>query len=243
MASAPDTVAFILACEPRVIPRGGQVTRDDALSLIRSAVQRRPATGITLWPHIADHPDLQAAVVSAWGRADRPADLDTILAVLVDADLRILGHAAGQFLSAASRNADAPWEKTSRFDTFIQRMWDACETDETFATNLERDWLTTTINTPVGHLIDFWFEMFRRRWAATVDDGPGLSLDDKAFLDKVLADTTLRGAYALTQISSRLHLLDAADSGWCRSRLIPLGAWDEPLVAEPYWWGCSASRA
>ena len=58
-----------------------------------------------------------------------------------------------------------------------------------------------------------------------------------SFLDRALDDRTKRGAYALTQIAGRLHFLDAADSTWSRSRLLPLGDWGDVLVAEPYWWG------
>jgi hypothetical protein len=56
-------------------------------------------------------------------------------------------------------------------------------------------------------------------------------------LERALDDRTERGALAQTQIAGRLHFLDAADSSWCRSRVLPLSNWTDPLVAEPFWWG------
>ncbi|MFI9486954.1 SIR2 family protein [Promicromonospora sp. NPDC052451] len=236
-ASPADAVAFVLSFEDRTFPSSGGPSREDAITMLRDTVQQRPAAGLELWPHIDEHLQLQTAVVSAWGHAEEADDLTAIMGVLVDADLESLNHAVGQFLMFAHRTENARWELVQATATFVERMWNACATDELYKSAGSRDWLMETINVPAGLLMDFWFEMFRRRWAAAGDNWRGLPLEDRAFLDHALADRTQRGAYALTQIAGRLHFLDAADSDWCRSQLLPLGDWNEAFVAEPYWWG------
>ena len=121
----------------------------------------------------------------------------------------------------------------------MERVWAACATEAVYEPGAERNqhWVSKTINEPAGVLMEFWFEMFRRRWAAAGDDWRGMSEPDKTFLERALDDRTERGALAQTQIAGRLHFLDAADSSWCRSRVLPLSNWTHPLVAEPFWWG------
>jgi hypothetical protein len=239
--SPADAVAFVLGFEDRTFPRSGGPSREDAVTMLRNTVQQRPAAGLELWPHIDGYLQLQTAVVSAWGHAKEADDVTAIMGILADADLKSLDHAVGQFLMFAHRTEGARWELEPRTTTFVERMWDACATDELYESDGGRNWLSETINTPAGLLMDFWFEMFRRRWAAAGDTWRGLIPADRAFLDKALADRTRRGAYALTQMAGRLHFLDAADSDWSRSQLLPLGDWDDALVAEPYWWGVLSS--
>ena len=239
--SPADAVALVLGFEERTYPLSGGPSREDAVTMLRNTVQQRPAAGLELWPHIDRYLQLQAAVVSAWGHAKEPDDVAAIMGVLVDADLKSLDHAVGQFLMFAHRTEGAPWEQMPATALFVDRMWDACATDESYDSDSGRNWLSETLNTPAGQLVDFWFEMFRRRWAAAGDNWHELPPADREFLDQALADRTRRGAYALTQMASRLHFLDAADSHWCRSQLLPLGDWNEPLRAEPYWWGVLSS--
>ncbi|MFD2025769.1 SIR2 family protein [Promicromonospora aerolata] len=235
--SPADAVAFVLGFEERTYPLSGGPSREDAVTMLRNTVQQRPAAGLELWPHIDNYLQLQTAVVSAWGHAKEPDDLSAIMDILADADLKSLDHAVGQFLMFAHRTEGAQWEQAPATAVFVERMWDACATAELYQSDSGRDWLSRTINTPAGQLMDFWFEMFRRRWAAAGDNWHGLPPEDREFLDKALTDRTQRGAYALTQMAGRLHFLDAADADWCRSQLLPLGDWSDPLVAEPYWWG------
>ncbi|WP_454857513.1 SIR2 family protein [Promicromonospora soli] len=236
-ASPADAVTFVLGFEERTYPLSGGPSREDAVTMLRNTVQQRPTAGLELWPHLDGYLGLQAAVVGAWGHAKEPGDLAAIMGILVDANLKSLDHAVRQFLIFAHETKGAQWELVPAATVFVERMWDACATDELYESGGGRDWLSETINTPAGLLMDFWFEMFRRRWAAAGDDWRGLPPADREFLDQALADRTRRGASALTRIAGRLHFLDAADSNWCRSQLLPLGDWGEALVAEPYWWG------
>ena len=235
-ADPGEAVEFILAFEERTPPRSGSPSREDALTMLRAAVEKRPEAGIELWPHLDGHGDLQSAVVSAWGHTQAPEVLRDIVDILMSADLRGLSHAVEQMLAAAERSG-APWEMVPAVDVFVERVWQACATDELYESSSDRDWASETINRPAGVLMDFWFEMFRRRWAAAGDGWRGLPDADRAFLNEALADRTRRGAYALTQIAARLHFLDAADSEWCRDQLLPLADWAEARVAEPFWWG------
>jgi len=237
---APDeAVQFVLGFEERTFPRSGETTRQEAAQMLRKTVLERPRAGLDLWPYLDDHPDLREMVIAAWGQVKESDDLDAIMNVLAQADPEPVLHGVGQFLSQAERSDGAPWETLPATEVFIERVWAACATEEVYEPGAEsnRHWVSKTINEPAGVLMEFWFEMFRRRWAAAGDDWRGMSKPDKAFLERALADRTERGALALTQIAGRLHFLDAADSSWCRSRVLPLNNWTDPLVAEPFWWG------
>lgn len=235
--SAPDAVTFVLSFEDRTFSRTNQPTREDAVSMVRDTVEQRPRVGLDLWPHIAGHVDLRHAVISGWGHATEPADLDDIINVLVETDLAEVLSPLGQFLLHAERSKAAAWENVAALDTFMDRVWDACETTDVFEHEDGRDWYSETINAPAGLLMEFWFEIFRRRWIAAGDERDVLPEADRAFLERVLADKTRRGAYALTEAAGRLHFLDAADATWCREHLLPLRTWDDAPVAEPFWWG------
>jgi hypothetical protein len=232
-------VEFVLSFEDRTFPRSGETRREDAVSMLGEAVRERPAAGLELWPHLADHPDIQGTVIAAWGHAKESDDLAAIMNILVETDLEPVLHSVGQFLMYADRTDGARWEQVPATETFMQQVWDASATDELYEPGAERDWnwMSTTINVPAGLLMDFWFEMFRRRWATAGDEWRGMDETDRAFLDRALEDRTERGAFALTQMAARLHFLDAADSAWCRSRLLPLGDWADATTAEPFWWG------
>lgn len=236
-ADPADAVAFILGFEERLPPRGPDATRDDALAMLRSTVREQPTVGLKLWPHADDAQDVRGAIVSAWGELKDPADAAAVLTVLVNANLTDLDHQVGQFLLHASASKAVHWDEVLGVDEFIEAFWHACETEETYAPGEVDDWLSRTINVPVGHLMDFWFRVFHRRWTAAGESWTGLPERDRRFLDRALADDTKRGAHALTQISGRLEYLDQADSAWCREHLLPLRDWAEPLVAEPFWWG------
>jgi hypothetical protein len=232
-----EAIQYILNFEEKVVPSGSESTRDDAISMLRSTVQRRPSAGLELWPHLGNEEALHGAIISAWGHATDPDDMRTVVAALLDTDLKTYNHQIGQFLLHASRATDVHWEEVSGVDDFIEGVWQACETDEEYTSTPDRDWLSETINVTVGHLLEFWFRVFHRRWAAAGDDWTGLPNRDRAFLDRALADPTKRGAHALTQIASRLAYLDQADTTWCRQQLLPLRDWANPHKAEPFWWG------
>jgi hypothetical protein len=238
IASPEDAVEFVLGFEERTFTRSeGGPTREDALTMLRATVRTRPAAGLELWPHIGTHLQLQGCIVAAWGDAVDHDDTEQIMTVLANADLAALLHDVAQFLMHAARSSGAHWEDASAFDLFISRMWDACATEQVFDRNAQDDWISLTINRPGGVLWDFWFEMFRRRWAAAGDSWSGLPPHDKDLLEMALADRTQRGAFALTQCAGRIHFLDSADSDWCRTNLLPLRDWGTPEGAAPFWWG------
>jgi hypothetical protein len=230
-------VQFVLGFEAKVVPRGTEPTREDAVTMLRSTVQQHPAIGLDLWPHLGTDEELRGAIISAWGHTTDPEEMTAVLAVLITTDLKVYDHQVGQFLLHAAQAKDVHWEDVPGVDDFIDAVWKACETSETYVAGEFDDWLSVTINEPVGHLLEFWFRVFHRRWTAAGDDWDGLPERDRKFLDRALADQTRRGAHALTQISSRLEYLDQADSAWCRQQLLPLRDWANPAVAEPFWWG------
>jgi hypothetical protein len=232
-----EAVRFVLGFEERVFPSGAESTRDDALLMVRSVVREQPTVGLQLWPHTTDAVDVRGAIVSAWGEATEAADAAEVLSALNGADLKDLSHQVGQFLLHASSTKTIHWDEVPGVDEFMERVWQLCETNETYQPGEHEDWLSRTINVPVGHLMDFWFRVFHRRWSIAGDTWSGLPGRDREFLDRALADRTNRGAHALTQISGRLEYLDQADSIWCREQLLPCRDWAEPLVAEPFWWG------
>jgi len=236
-ASPAEAVALVLGCEVRIAPRGDESTRDDALAMVRNAVREQPSVGLQLWPHAGDARDVRGAIVCGWGELKDPAPAAEVLAVLNDADLKEIDHQIGQFLLHASSTKAVRWDEVPGVDEFIERFWQACETSETYVSGEYDDWLSTTINVPIGHLMDFWFRVFHRRWSAAAESWTGLPDRDQEFLDRALADKTKRGAHALTQIGGRLEYLDQADSVWCRAHLLPLRDWADPVVAEPFWWG------
>jgi hypothetical protein len=230
-----EAVAFILSFEDEYTPQSGKPTREDAIATLGETVQLRAGAGLRLWPTLAEHPQLQAAVIGAWGHAIEPEDLEAILDVLLGVDLHDQMNAMGQFFLHAAQTPSAHWEQFKGTGDLIDQVWDACATTDEFEPG--NDWVMETINTVVGLLFDFWFEWFRRRWAAAGESWQGLPDSDREFLNQALADHTKRGAHALTQIAGRLHFLDAADTTWCRQVLLPLGDWSNPDVAAPYWWG------
>lgn len=233
-----EAVQFVLSFEERSFPRSGETSREDAVTMLRDTVQERAGAGLDLWPYLTDHPGLQDTVIAAWGHAKAPDDVEAIMAILADLDLEPVLHGVNQFFMYADRNAGARWEALATTERFMAGVWDACATDDLYEPDAgQLDWASKTINEPAGLLLEFWFEMFRRRWAAAGDDWHGMSETDRAFLERALADRTERGALALTQMAGRLHLLDAADSSWCRSNLLPLRNWADERTAEPFWWG------
>ncbi|MGI8612726.1 MAG: SIR2 family protein [Nocardioidaceae bacterium] len=230
-----EAVAFILSFEDGYLPQSGKPSREDAIATLSETVQLRAGAGLRLWPELAQHPQLQAAVMGAWGHATDSEDLEAILDTLLGANLHGQLPEMGQFFLHAARAPDAHWEQFEGTGNLMDRVWDACATEEEFESG--NDWATDTINTTVGLLFDFWFEWFRRRWAAAGDGWQGLPDSDRLFLERALTDHTKRGAHALTQIAGRLHFLDAADTSWCRQALLPLGDWSNPDIATPFWWG------
>ncbi|GAA3718982.1 hypothetical protein GCM10022204_43910 [Microlunatus aurantiacus] len=157
-------------------------------------------------------------------------DLDAIMTVLAEADLEPILYAVGQFLTHAEIGDGAPWERVPKTQTFIDHVWTASATTAVYEPGVEknRHWIDKTVNEPAGLLMEFWFELFRRRWASAGDDWRGITEADKTFLEQALNDGTERGALATTQVAGRLHFLDAADSAWCRSRVLPLSL-DPPM--------------
>lgn len=235
--SAEDAVAFVLSFDERTYSATAEPTREDAVTMLRSTVEKRAHAGVEVWPFVADHHALRHAIVSAWGHATDLTDLVAVMDILLGEDLKTLLPAVGQFLMQADRANGAAWEKLRATDVFMDRVWEACANSDLYEPEHGRDWMSDTINTPAGLLMDFWFEMFRRRWVAAGDGWSGLPEPDREFLGEALADGTKRGAYALTQIGGRLHFLDAADEEWCRARVLPLRDWGAVRVAEPFWWG------
>lgn len=236
-ADPAEAVKYVLSFDDKAVPSGSESTRDNAISMLRSTVQERPSAGLELWLHLGDEEALRGAIISAWGHTTEPDEMAAIIATLLDTDLKKYNHQIGQLLVQASRATEVHWEDVPRVDDFIDCVWEACETDEEYTSAPDRDWLSETINVTVGHLLEFWFRVFHRRWTAAGDDWTGLPDRGRAFLDRALADPTKRGAHALTQIASRLAYLDQADTTWCRQQLLPLRDWTNPLVAEPFWWG------
>lgn len=236
-----DAVEFVMGFQERSFPRSGESSREDAVAMLGETVRTRPAAGLELWPHLNEHPDLQGTVIAAWGHTTEQDDAEAIMAVLVAADLRPVLHGVGQFLIHADQSGAARWETLPETDLFVERVWEAAATDEVFEPGTSQDWnwVSKVINVPAGLLMEFWFEMFRRRWAAAlaVDAWRGIGGRDREFLQGALQDRTERGSLALTQMASRLHFLDAADSSWCREHLLPFRDWSDPLTAEPFWWG------
>jgi hypothetical protein len=236
-----DAVEFVMSFEERTFPRPGESSRENAMAMLHETVKSRASAGLELWPHLAKHPDLQGVVISAWGHAVEQDDAEAIMNTLAEIDLKPVIDSVGQFLIHAYRSDGARWEKVSSTDTFIEHAWNATQTDDVFEPGAahDRDWISQTINAPTGLLMEFWFEMFRRRWAAAgaVDAWRGIGQLDRTFLEGALADRTERGAVALTQIAGRLHFLDSADSAWCRAHVLPLRDWSDQLTAEPFWWG------
>jgi hypothetical protein len=241
LENAADAVEFVMSFEERTFPRTGESSRENAVSMLGETVKNRPSAGLELWPHLAENPALQGAVISAWGHAKEQDDAEAIMNLLAETDLKPVIHSVGQFLIHADRSRGARWEKLPSTDTFVEHVWAATETDDMFEPGAAHDWdwIGKSINVPAGLLMEFWFEMFRRRWATAleVDAWRGMGELDRTFLERALADRTERGALALTQIAGRLHFLDSADSAWCRAHLLPLRDWSDKLTAEPFWWG------
>lgn len=230
-------VQFVLGFDERSFPRSGETSREDAILLLRDTVQQRPTAGLELWPHLNEHPELRNAVVAAWGHTKATDGAEAIMAVLARIDLdSVIDHGVSQFFMYAARSG-AQWEQYPATDQFIERVWAACATNKVFNRADSRDWISKSINVPAGQVIEFWFEMFHRRWTAAGDDWRRLPDTDRVFLERALADHTERGALALTHMAGRLHLLDAADSEWTRTHLLPLGDWASETVAEPFWSG------
>ncbi len=230
-------VQFVLSFEEQSFPRSGETSREDAILLLRDTVQHRATAGLDLWPHLDDYPELKDTVVAAWGHTKATDDAEAIMNILASIDLApVLEHGVSQFFMYAARSG-APWEQYPATDQFIEHVWAACATDKVFKHGESRDWIGESINVPAGQAVDFWFEMFHRRWTAAGDEWRRLPEADRAFLERALADHTERGALALTHMAGRMHLLDAADSEWTRTHLLPLGDWATETVAEPFWWG------
>lgn len=237
-ADPEEAIQFVLSFEERSFPRSGETSREDAVTMLRDTVQARASAGLELWPYLTDHPSLQDTVIAAWGHVDAPDDAEAIMEILADIDLKPVMHGVNQFFMYADRSAAARWDTLPTTARFVEHVWDACATDDSYQLGGgQQDWIGKTINVPAGLLMGFWFEMFRRRWAAAGDDWQGLSDSDRMFLERALADRTERGALALTQMAGRLHLFDAADSSWCRTNLLLLGNWADEMTAEPFWWG------
>lgn len=237
LADPAEAVQYVLSFDESVIPSGGKPSRADATVMVRKAVEEQPWVGLSIWSDLHGEPDLEGAVIGAWGHATELDDMNAILDILLDTDLKACNQPLGQFLLQAARPTNGHWDDCPMVDAFVDRVWDACETRETYTPHEEDNWLSTSTNVTVGHLLDFWFNVFHRRWTVARDDWAGLPERDRTFLDRALADRTKRGAHALTQISSRLHYLDEADSTWCRRELLSKRDWARPEAAEPFWWG------
>lgn len=232
-ANPAEAVGFLLEYRNTYLPIRGRSTWDDAVTLLADLVRTYPRDGFLLWELISEVSDLEDAIIKAWAYATDPDIQSQALRLMLGLRLEEHQYALGQFFFTIVRESVAGWHATPENDEFVKAFWAAADSTSVRWEN----WISKAINDPVGHLIDYWYRSFRAAWVAAGDGWTGLRPEDKDLLSTVLADRSNRGAVALTKLAGLIHVLDAADSDWCREHLLPLRYWTEAAAARPFWSG------
>lgn len=236
VANPASAVAYIQSFEPALIPREGVSRLEDAVNMLADAVRTYPSDGLLLWPHVVDDLGLQGTIIKAWAFAAEPELQRQILTLMLDLDLTKLLHELTQFFMNASRDVSAGWLDVEGIDDLILATWKAAALGP--IDDSPGDWVGRVINSPVGCMVDFWFQKFFHNWASERESWTALRPDHRAFFETILGSAVPQRLTAVTEIAGRVHNLYDIDPQWCRDTVLPMADWSsDAKVAGAFWWG------
>ncbi|WP_432937460.1 DUF4020 domain-containing protein [Kribbella sp. CA-253562] len=232
-ADPAEAFAFLLQFREVELPTRGRSSWGDAVRLVADLVRTNPKDAFVLWEPVSEERELQDAVIMALAYATDSDVQSRALRLMLGLELDRHRSAVGNFLSTVVRENIAGWHTAPENDAFVAAVWAAAAT----TSGKWENWTSKVVNDPVGHLVDYWYRGFRTAWTDAAETWSGLRPEDQELLSTILADRTSRGDIALTELAGLIHVLDAADSEWCREHLLPLRHWSDPSTARPFWSG------
>ncbi|MDV2980258.1 UNVERIFIED_CONTAM: SIR2 family protein [Actinomycetes bacterium ARC8] len=208
--------------------RFDEPTWDDALSLVRKVVAKRPAIGHRLLPAIElqnaeQGEDLISATIRGWSDATLSGGetLEALRFVKNLADRVALTQPISELcLSAVDEVETQEPRILEELDSLASGLWNRqaaafedCRTD---------DWLMLGLNTWPGFLAQYWINRIRLRWRAEKDDWQGLSEPEKTAISTMLSSKTAAGNPALAILAKDVFFLFAADESYTIANLFPI---------------------
>lgn len=207
-------------------------TWDDALSLVRQAVSKRPDLGLSLWTEIQTRSnlgeranDLLRATVSGWTGADLGANGEKVVERVASlANDPASAHDIGRFLlEQIERQIESDETPTlAAMRTVAVTLWNAQNAQ--FSHNHD-DPLSAAplfLNSWPGFLAQYWPQEIDRRWRHNREAWDGLNEDEREAIAALLSGP--RPALDATQpaIARVLQFLFAADEGFSTEYVLPL---------------------
>ena len=218
-----------------------------ALNALQGCVNHYPGDGIRLADVLApDDDDVRKTIIRAWGSAnlssapeqastEEPDEEnpphshnvtpDDVLTVIESWPRDAVRSAVANML-ARGGTAEHPtaWHTLKRARRLATDLWPTTEVAGNILDSDDRYF--EAINHPAGDLAQFWINVVAHEWRTHTDTWSGIPDDLQAELDRMVHDQSRNGRLARVLLSTRLRFFTGADSGWAKSRLMPLFAWD-----------------
>jgi hypothetical protein len=205
-------------------------TWDDALSVVRRAVEISPDLGEVVWNVIAERPDLgdsapdlRRAIIGGWERADL-GSLASNAVLLVGTEVENEGSARSisQFLLAQIRKTVESDETPAiqRMRAVAVDLWAAnCDTF-THAENSS----FLSLNSWPGELASYWVTEIDRRWRhdRARDQWKGLNQGEESAILALLSGKSQTIDATCPAIASQAFFLFAADAKFSEAHVVPL---------------------
>jgi hypothetical protein len=207
-------------------------TWDDALSLVRQAVAKRPDVGLSLWAEIRGRSelgergdDLLRATASGWTNAALGEHGEEIVEHVASmaGDLRN-AHEIGRFLQEQiERQIDSDETPTiAAMRALAQKLWDSQGAHFSHEHSDPLSIAPLWLNSWPGSLAQYWPQEIDRRWRHEREGWTGLNDEERAALVALLSGP--RAALDATQpaIARFLQFLFAADADFATRHVLPL---------------------
>lgn len=221
--------------------RFDEPTWDDACSLVRQVVAKRPDIGHLLLPaaelqKAERRDDLIFATISGWSDTTLPDRTmhDALQSVkdLVDR-VEFAQPISELCLSAVEKAETREPQLLEELDTLASLLWNAHAA--TFDDSRTDDWLMVGLNTWPGFLAQYWINKIRLRWRAERDDWQGFSTPEKTTISTMLTAKTAAGNPALAILAKEVYFLFAADEAYTAANLFPIFAMELDTRAPHAW--------
>lgn len=203
-------------------------TWDDALSLVRKVVEKRPDVGHLLLPAInlqkpESGDDIASATIRGWSDVSLPDEAmrNTLHCVGHLIDREEFAQPISELCLSAVRKVESRGpELLEELDVLASHLWDAHAGE--FEDNGANDWLMLGLNTWPGFLAQYWINRIRLRWRAERDTWKGLSAAEKAAISAMLTEGATAGYPAFAILTGEAYFLFSADNDYATAAIFPL---------------------
>lgn len=203
-------------------------TWDDACSLLRQVVAKRPDLGASLlttadsddWNH---RDDLIASAIRGLSDASLPdkSIRDAIQAITPFADKDPFTRPLSEFCLSKVQKVEMREPATlDDLDDLAESIWSSHA--QTFGDQDSEDWMMLGLNTWPGFLAQYWVNRIRLRWRAHPDDWHGLSERERAKVLAMLETDADAGKPVLAVLAYELYFFFAADPAYTAEVLFPV---------------------